>query len=64
MQQWKPWPLLEYIAATLGAEVIARVYGCNSENRGHYWLITMTSDHIATLTLDTIVFFVIPFEKE
>jgi hypothetical protein len=55
--------------ATVGAEVIVGTHCGNSGNRGHC-LLTVTSDHIATVILDTIValdtvvVFGMPFEKE
>jgi hypothetical protein len=44
LQEWKQ--LLERIFATMG-------------NRGHCWLTTMTSNHIASMTLGAIVSFVV-----
>jgi hypothetical protein len=66
LHKWELRPLLEHIVATLGAEVIVGTqccnignqgHCCNSEKWGHRWLTTMTSDHIATMDLDTVVAF-------
>jgi hypothetical protein len=67
--------LLEH-TVTMGTEAIVGTRCCNNENQGNCWgtllqgdwdscrLTTLTSDHIGTMILETIVAFVIPFELE
>jgi hypothetical protein len=57
--------LEELFVSTVGIEVIVGVQWCNNGNLGHCGFITVTSYNIvATMTLDAIVVFVIPFEQE
>jgi hypothetical protein len=49
----------------MGTGVIVGIHCYNNRNRGNCWLTTITSDYIvATITLDTIVTFVIHLDKE
>jgi hypothetical protein len=59
LQLWGPISFLEHFGAAVGSEAIVGTHRCNSGDRGivgvylcnrgswsHYWLATMTSDHI------------------
>jgi hypothetical protein len=55
-KQHDPGSLLERIVAAVGTSVIV-ITRCNSGDRYHCWMTTVTADHIATMSLDVIVSF-------